>query len=154
MKMWKKLDFSFFSFFFENSVDLCSHFRPSNNHRTWNVNSSDWLSQRACSGNEIKSKFECMELLQKLTFSTKNYRFVASLPDRVFSYLVLLFESRMRHPALRVTSINKLFQINRFDGKFPEKLMKMCSKLDFSLFSFFFENSVDLCPHFRPSYNL
>ena len=39
---------------------------------------------------------------------------VVSPPDRVDSYSVLLFEMRMGHPALRVTSVKKLFKINQF----------------------------------------
>ena len=51
-----------------------------------------------------------MELDQKFNFRFKNSKNVASLPDQDFSNTVLLFESRISYPALRVTSNNNLFR--------------------------------------------
>ena len=55
-----------------------------------------------------------MELDQKLTFQTKEYQYVASPLDADISDTVLLFEPRMRHPALRVTAIIFYLEINDF----------------------------------------
>ena len=45
-----------------------------------------------------------MELDQKFNFLTKCYKYVADPPDQDFPNFVLLFEPRMSHPALRVTT--------------------------------------------------
>ena len=79
-----------------------------------------------------------MELIQKLTFSRKKYHFVASLPDRFVPNSVLLFEPRICYPALRVTSIENLFQINRFYRKFALKIDNFLQKYRFFIFFIFF----------------
>ena len=78
-----------------------------------------------------------MELDQKLTFSTKNYQYVASPPDVYFSDTVLLFEPRMRHPALRVTVTKNLFKINVFLRSSLKFSIKFDKNSIFSLFSLF-----------------
>ena len=79
-----------------------------------------------------------MELTQKLTFSTKFYQYVASLPDADIPDTVLLFEPRMNHPALRVTRINFFFEINRFLRKFTKKMDEKLRKNNFFKFSIFY----------------
>ena len=104
------------------------------------IPSSDSPSWFAFSGNKIKSKFERMELLQKLTFLPKIYQFVASPPDRVDPYSVLLFEPRMNHPALRVTAMKKLSKTNRFIRKLLTKSIKIDKNAIFHFFHFFRKN--------------
>ena len=72
-----------------------------------------------------------MELSQKFTFSTKKYQYVASRPGADFPDTVLLFEPRIRHPALRVTARNFLFTFTRFFEQFAKKIAKKSEKIDF-----------------------
>ena len=66
-----------------------------------------------------------MKLDQKLTFSTKNYQYVASPSDANISDTVLLFEPRMRHPALRVIFVYKYLKFLYFCFKVCEKIEKI-----------------------------
>ena len=97
-----------------------------------------------------------MELDQKFTFQTKAYQYVASPPDADISDTVLLFEPRMRHPALRVTPLKKLFKINFFLQ--IKKNDKNCENLNevFQFFHFFHfrQNFAIRTPQFHPSNNL
>ena len=63
----------------------------------------------------MTSKFERMELNQKLEFRPKSYKNVASPPDQDFPDTVLLFELRCAHPALRVTKNIKIIEISYVD---------------------------------------
>ena len=90
--------------FFKKCANLRPHFWPSYNLKAHPRPPSDSPQQKTIPGNKLRSKFERMELDQKLTFSTKKYQYVASPPEAHIPDTVLLFEPRMRHPALRVTS--------------------------------------------------
>ena len=48
-------------------------------------------------------KFECKKIYLFQFLNEKNYKYVADLNFQIFPDTVLLFELRMRHPALRVT---------------------------------------------------
>ena len=74
------------------------------------MNSSSESLYFTLPGNKLISKFERMERDQKFNFLTKNSKNVASLPDQDFPNTVLLFESRISYPALRVTSNNDLLK--------------------------------------------
>ena len=106
--------FSLFITFFENSAICFSQFQPTNNLQILDVNSSFESSQRDLPGNEIKSKIERMELNQKLTFRRKRSKNVASpLRDDLPVHRITL-RAQNRHPALRVTAIDNLFKMIRF----------------------------------------
>ena len=90
------------------------------------------------SGNKLKSKFERMEQSQKLTFPTKVHQYVASLSNEYFPDTVLLFELRMRHPALRVTAIRKYFEKKGFFCRIIEKNDENLKNLIFLKFLSFF----------------
>ena len=72
-----------------------------------------------------------MEQSQKFIFSMKKYQYVASRPEADFPNTVLLFEPRIRYPALRVTVRNFLFKFNRFLKQFAKKIAKKSEKIDF-----------------------
>ena len=119
--------------------------------------SSKFPSYITISGNKLKSKFERMEQSQKFNFLTKFYQYVASLPNEYFPDTVLLFELRMRHPALRVTANRKYFENKRFFCKIIEKNDENLKKIKFfqffSILSLFLQNLAKLFSHFYPSYN-
>ena len=62
----------------------------------------------------------------------------------------------MKHPALRVTSIKKLFKINRFYGEFALKIDEIFEIFNFYIFLFFskipstFVRIFDLAITYRP----
>ena len=95
-----------------------------------------------------------MEQSQKLTFPLKKYHFVASLPDRFVPNTVLLFEPRICHPALRVTTITNLLEINRFYREFAIKIDNFLKKYRFFIFFIFSEIFAELHATFYPSHNL
>ena len=110
--------------------------------------SSQFPSYITISGNELKSKFERMEQSQKFNFLTKFYQYVASLPNEYFPDTVLLFELRMRHPALRVTAIRKYFENKRFFCRITEKNDENLKKIKFFYFFNFFTFFAKFCETF------
>ena len=87
-------------------------------------------------------------------------QYVVRVPDRVFSDTVLLFESRMRHPALRVTCTKKLFKINWFFHWSATKIDKNWKKTIFHFFHFFrkivvtFVRNLTLAITYRPQMSI
>ena len=79
-----------------------------------------------------------MEQSQKFTFARKKSHFVAGLPNRFVPNSVLLLEPRICYPALRVTSMKKLFKIDRFYREFANKIDKFLKKYRFFIFFIFF----------------
>ena len=102
------------------------------------MNSSCESSYLTLPENKLISKFERMELDQKFNFRFKNSKNVASLPDQDFSNTVLLFESRISYPALRVTSENNLFKIDWFFGLILKFFNQIYQKFNFFHFFHFF----------------
>ena len=100
----------------------------------WTLNSSSESLYFTLPGNKLISKFERMERDQKFNFLTKNSQNVASLPDQDFPNTVLLFESRISYPALRVTSNNNLFEMSQFFWFSLEFSIKFTKNQFFSLF--------------------
>ena len=75
---FEKSIFSLFSIFSKNFAVTYPNFHPEHNLQRISGPSSDSPSQKVIPENKIKSKFERMELSQKLTFLRKNSKYVAS----------------------------------------------------------------------------
>ena len=72
------------------------------------------LSIKNLSGNDLKTKFKCKNHLQISILNPQLYRNVADLIFEDFPASVLLFEDRMKHPALRVIAITILTYLRKF----------------------------------------
>ena len=137
LKIVKNINFSFFSFFskieltFVRIFDLPITYRP-----------QIWIAQI----DRLDETFPEMHSYQKSNgwSSFKNWHFWRNVIDlspaprlTICPNTVLLFEPRMRHPALRVTfTRNYLKLIDSFANLF-QKLLKIVKNLDFSFFLFF-----------------
>ena len=88
------------------------------------------VSIKKLSGNELKTKFKCKNYLQISILNPQLYRNVADLIFEDFSAFVLLFENRMKHPALRVILITILTWLRAF----VLEIYKISQKLNFSFF--------------------
>ena len=101
-----------------------------------------------------------MELNEFFTFSQKISEYVAKVRDQNIPDTVLLFEPRMRHPALRVTVINFFLKLIAFYVNLLIKLMKISKKSIFSnfrIFTFFcsiYVRVFDLAISYRPKPDL
>ena len=82
-------------------------FHPRNSLQTENSFRLVYIAARALSGNAVKFKFECKKIYLFQFLNEKNYKYVADLNFQIFPDTVLLFELRMRHPALRVIENTK-----------------------------------------------
>ena len=67
---------------------------------------------------------------------------------------VLLFEPRMRYPALRVTAMNFLFRNARFYCKFTVNFDKKFEIFNFFIFFIFGKNFAIRNPQFQPTNKL
>ena len=69
-----------------------------------------------------------------------DFRYVTKNHIRVFDRTNLLFESRMNHPALRITDMKKLFKTNRFIRKLLTKSIEIDKNAIFHFVHFFRKN--------------
>ena len=135
--LWKFWFFYFFHFFRKKFRNFVRDFDLDITYGRFQDLAHDLRSDPKSPENKLSEKSTVWSLIKNWNFNANGPKMLQTLPETICPDTVLLFESRISYPALRVTSNNDLSKIKRFVWFRLKFSIKFIKNQIFSLFSFF-----------------